>query len=139
MAQLVVVELNSQAFVLWCTSDIRGLVNNNIHLYTIDKCTQINLTTTPMATCSTPEQETHEIGTQDITGHGKEVAEPKESVSEVEQDFDFVEQPDQDLYCPITLEILLEPHQTDCCGQHISEKAAKRMPNLAWPRHAYWI
>ena len=43
------------------------------------------------------------------------------------QEFYFVEQPDQDLYCPVTLEILLEPHQTDCCGQHISEKAANRI------------
>ena len=43
------------------------------------------------------------------------------------QDYDFVEQPDQDFYCPVSLEILLEPHQTDCCGQHISQKAADRL------------
>ena len=80
-----------------------------------------------MATCSTPEQEIQEIRPQDISSQSKEVAESKESVSEGEQEFDFVEQPDQDLYCPVTLEILLEPHQTDCCGQHISEKAANRI------------
>ena len=75
-----------------------------------------------MATCSTPEQEAE----QD-TSTSKEVTESKKGVPKAEQDFDFVEQPDQDLYCPVTLEILLEPHQTDCCGQHISEKAANRI------------
>ena len=75
-----------------------------------------------MATCSTPEQEAE----QD-TCTSKEVTESKKGVPKAELDFDFVEQPDQDLYCPVTLEILLEPHQTDCCGQHISEKAANRI------------
>ena len=50
-----------------------------------------------------------------------------EIADQVEREFYFVEKPDQDLYCPVTLEILLEPHQTDCCGQHISEKAANRI------------
>ena len=50
-----------------------------------------------------------------------------EIADQVEREFYFVDKPDQDLYCPVTLEILLEPHQTDCCGQHISEKAANRI------------
>ena len=50
-----------------------------------------------------------------------------EIADQVDREFYFVEKPDQDLYCPVTLEILLEPHQTDCCGQHISEKAANRI------------
>ena len=78
-----------------------------------------------MATCSTPEQESEQDSC--INNHNQKMVELKESVAEDELDFDFVEQPDQDLYCPITLEILLEPHQTDCCGQHISEKAANRI------------
>ena len=45
----------------------------------------------------------------------------------VEQDYNFVEQPDQDCYCPVSLEILLEPHQTLCCGHHISQEAANRL------------
>ena len=75
-----------------------------------------------MATCSTPKQEAEQDNST-----SKEVTESKKGVPEAELDFDFVKKPDQDLYCPVTLEILLEPHQTDCCGQHISEKAANRI------------
>ena len=78
-----------------------------------------------MATCSTPEQESERDSC--MNNQNQEMVELKESVAEDEQDFDFFEQPDQDLYCPVNLEILLEPHQTDCCGQHISEKAANRI------------
>ena len=49
------------------------------------------------------------------------------SREDASQDYDFVEQPDQDFYCPVSLEILLEPQQTYCCGQHISRKAADRL------------
>ncbi|XP_064401503.1 TNF receptor-associated factor 5-like [Halichondria panicea] len=52
---------------------------------------------------------------------------PEQITQPAEPDYDLVEQPDKDLYCPVTLEILVEPHQTDCCGQHISEKAAQRI------------
>ena len=50
-----------------------------------------------------------------------------------QQDYDFVEQPDQDFYCPVSLEILLEPHQTLCCGQHISQEAANRLTREGKP------
>ena len=49
------------------------------------------------------------------------------------QDYDFVEQPDQDFYCPVSLEILLEPHQTLCCGHHISQEAANRLTREGKP------
>ena len=91
---------------------------NHIHTYTHMTFFVI----VKMATCSTPEQ-----AVEQDTSTSKEVTESKKGVPEAELDFDFVEQPDQDLYCPVTLEILLEPHQTDCCGQHISEKAANRI------------
>ena len=51
----------------------------------------------------------------------------------VEQDYDFVEQPDEDFYCPVSLEILLEPHQTLCCGHHISQEAANRLTREGKP------
>ena len=51
----------------------------------------------------------------------------------IEQDYDFVEQPDQDFYCPVSLEILLEPHQTLCCGHHISQEAANRLTREGKP------
>lgn len=43
------------------------------------------------------------------------------------QDYDFVNQPDQDYFCPVTLELLSEPQQTSCCGQHLSLNAANRL------------
>ncbi len=52
---------------------------------------------------------------------------PEQITQPAEPDYDLVEEPENDLYCPIILEILVEPHQTDCCGQHISEKAAQRI------------
>ena len=42
-------------------------------------------------------------------------------------EFDFVEQPAEDFFCPVTLELLLNPHQTRCCGNHLSEKAVDRL------------
>ncbi len=44
-----------------------------------------------------------------------------------EQDYDFVEQPDQDYFCPVSLELLTLPCQTICCGHHISQQAADRL------------
>ena len=40
-------------------------------------------------------------------------------------DFDFVaETPSRDFFCPVTGSLLREPHQTTCCGKHISLEAA---------------
>ena len=73
-----------------------------------------------MATCSVDQESAHSASVaQDEVEHT--------SREDVSQDYDFVEQTDQDFYCPVSLEILLEPHQTDCCGQHISQKAADRL------------
>ncbi len=47
--------------------------------------------------------------------------------SEVEPDYDFVQQPDSEYFCPVSSELLVEPHQTSCCGQHISQQAANRL------------
>ena len=73
-----------------------------------------------MATCSVDQESTHSasVARDEVDHTSREVA---------SQDYDFVEQPDQDFYCPVSLEILLEPQQTDCCGQHISQKAADRL------------
>ena len=73
-----------------------------------------------MATCSVDQESTHSASVA-----GDEVEHT--SREDASQDYDFVEQPDQDFYCPVSLEILLEPHQTECCGQHISQKAADRL------------
>ena len=42
-------------------------------------------------------------------------------------EYDFIEKPSEDFHCPVTLEILTEPHQTLCCGNHLSQEAADRL------------
>ena len=38
----------------------------------------------------------------------------------------FVEQPSDDFFCPVTYNLLLQPHLTSCCGQHLSQEAIKK-------------
>ena len=45
----------------------------------------------------------------------------------MERDYDFVELPSQDFFCPVSLELLLEPQLTSCCGHHLSRDAATRL------------
>ena len=42
-------------------------------------------------------------------------------------DYDFVEQPSQDFFCPVTMELLMEPQLTSCCGHHLSAQASARL------------
>ena len=42
-------------------------------------------------------------------------------------EYDFVERPTQDHFCVVTLELLRDPHQTTCCGHHLSQEAASRL------------
>ena len=44
-----------------------------------------------------------------------------------EENYLFVEQPSKDLFCPVTFGLLLQPHLTSCCGNHISQEAASRI------------
>ena len=44
-----------------------------------------------------------------------------------EEDYPFVEQPSKDFFCPVTFGLLLQPHLTSCCGNHISQEAASRI------------
>ena len=44
-----------------------------------------------------------------------------------EHDYHFVERPSQDFLCPVSRELLLEPQQTSCCGNHLSLEAATRL------------
>ncbi|XP_064401507.1 TNF receptor-associated factor 5-like [Halichondria panicea] len=52
---------------------------------------------------------------------------PEQITQPAEPDYDLVEQPDQDYFCPVSLELLVEPLQTTCCGHHISQQAANRL------------
>ena len=67
---------------------------------------------------------------QPLTGAAQYMASNNQGT---QQDYDFVEQLDQDFYCPVSLEILLEPHQTLCCGQHISQEAVNRLTREGKP------
>ena len=43
-------------------------------------------------------------------------------------EYDFVEEPSQKYFCPVTFEILKDPLQTSfCCGNHLSRAAAERL------------
>ena len=44
-----------------------------------------------------------------------------------DKEFDFVERPSQDFFCPVSLELLLEPQLTSCCGHHLSLEVANRL------------
>ena len=48
-------------------------------------------------------------------------------MSSVNEDYRFVEEPSDDFFCPVTMGLLLHPHLTSCCGNHISEEAASRI------------
>ena len=44
-----------------------------------------------------------------------------------EQEYFFVEEPSKDFFCPVTYGLLLQPHLTECCGKHLSQKAVTRI------------
>ena len=50
-----------------------------------------------------------------------------------ESEYDFVEEPSQDMFCPVTFEVLRDPHQTTCCGHHISATAGARLQREGKP------
>ena len=45
----------------------------------------------------------------------------------LKRDFDFVEWPSQEFFCPVLLELLWQPQQTSCCGNHLSLEAVTRL------------
>ena len=49
------------------------------------------------------------------------------------EEFDFVEEPSRDFFCPVTLDLLREPHQTLCCGNHISPEAITTLQESGKP------
>jgi TNF receptor-associated factor 4 len=50
------------------------------------------------------------------------------SNEESNSEFDFVGKPSEEYLCPVTLEVLLDPVQTNsCCGNHLSRAAAQKL------------
>ena len=52
---------------------------------------------------------------------------PTDQPSAIQRDFDFEDRPSQDFFCPVSLELLLEPQLTSCCGHHLSSEAVNRL------------
>ena len=50
-----------------------------------------------------------------------------------EDDYDFVERPSEDFFCPVTLCLLQEPHLTPCCGNHLSQEAISMLHGQPCP------
>ena len=49
-------------------------------------------------------------------------------------EYDFVEKPSQEYFCPVTFEILKDPRQTNsCCGNHLSRAVAERLEKKRKP------
>ena len=44
-----------------------------------------------------------------------------------EEDYEFVEKPSTDYYCPVTKGLLLKPYLTSCCGNHLSHEAVGKI------------
>ena len=69
------------------------------------------------ASCSADEERPLPPGS---AGGGGDEATAKE-------EYDFIEQPSQEYFCPVTFELLVHPDQTTCCGHHISREAVERI------------
>ena len=50
-----------------------------------------------------------------------------------EHEYDFIEQPPEEFFCPVTLAVLLEPYLTQCCGNHLSQEAYQRLQGRPCP------
>ena len=55
------------------------------------------------------------------------------SLPATEHEYDFVEKPSEDFYCPVTLDLLREPFLTACCGNHLSQDAVTRLQGQPCP------
>ena len=49
------------------------------------------------------------------------------------EEYDFVKEPSRDFFCPVSLDLLREPHQTVCCGNHISPEAVAMLQKSGKP------
>ena len=48
-------------------------------------------------------------------------------------EYDFVEEPPQEYFCPVTFSLLLDPYQTRCCGNLLSRKAIQELEGKPCP------
>ena len=50
-----------------------------------------------------------------------------------EHDYDFVEMPSSEFFCPVTSNLLTEPYQTLCCGNHLLQEAVTKLQQYGEP------
>ena len=50
-----------------------------------------------------------------------------------EREYDFIEQPPEEFFCPVSFAVLLEPYQTQCCANHLSQEAYQRLQGQPCP------
>ena len=50
-----------------------------------------------------------------------------------EKDYSFIEPPSGDFFCPVTYDLLLQPHLTLCCGKHLSQEATTKIQREGRP------
>ena len=55
------------------------------------------------------------------------------SLPATEGEYDFVEKPSEDFFCPVTFDLLREPFLTACCGNHLSQEAVTRLQGQPCP------
>ena len=48
-------------------------------------------------------------------------------------EFDFIEPPPRDYFCPVSFDLLLQPQQTKCCGNHLSLAVTTRLQKEGKP------
>ena len=65
-----------------------------------------------------------------IWGEAMEDDVPK---SATDNEYDFVEKPSEEFFCPVTFDLLREPHQMLCCGNHLSQQAVTRLQGQPCP------
>ena len=76
---------------------------------------------------SLPQYSCAEYLTEDESSAKQETPASAQISRPREREYDFVETLSQDHLCPVTLQLLRDPHQTTCCGQHLSLEAATRL------------
>ena len=50
-----------------------------------------------------------------------------------EREYDFVEQPPEEFFCPVSFTVLLEPYQTQCCANQLSQETYQRLQGQPCP------
>ena len=88
--------------------------------------TKLSEVSSPEPAKTPSEQELLSPGDRSVS---VEIATPRNSIVDIAfgQEYDFVEPPPIDFFCPVTLELLVNPQQTTCCGNHLSLEAATKL------------